>query len=199
MLRSLIGTVLALALSFPAAADMPSFPASFRTQDIAANGATLHVRIGGQGPAVVLLHGMGDTGDMWAPLAGVLARDHTVVIPDLRGMGLSSHPEGGYDKKNQPADVRGVLKTLGIDRAVVVGHDIGIMVAFAYAARYPQSTDKLVIMDAPLPSNEALVTYADVGKARELLGYDPHVTIDEGLERFWAWYQAEVLGKKYFD
>jgi pimeloyl-ACP methyl ester carboxylesterase len=151
MLRSLIGTVLALALSFPVAAGVSPFPASFRTQDIAANGATLHVRIGGQGPAVVLLHGMGDTGDMWAPLAGVLARDHTVVIPDLRGMGLSSHPEGGYDKKNQAADVRQVLETLGIDHAVVVGHDIGIMVAFAYAARYPQSTDKLVIMDAPLP------------------------------------------------
>ncbi|MGO4777871.1 alpha/beta fold hydrolase, partial [Lysobacter sp. 2RAB21] len=133
MLRSLIGTVLAFALSFPVAAGVPPFPASFRTQDIAANGATLHVRIGGQGPAVVLLHGMGDTGDMWAPLAGVLARDHTVVIPDLRGMGLSSHPEGGYDKKNQAADVRQVLEMLGIDHAVVVGHDIGIMVAFAYA------------------------------------------------------------------
>lgn len=151
MLRSLIGTALALAISSPAFAEVPPFPSNFSTRDIAANGATVHVRVGGQGPAVVLLHGMGDTGDMWAPLASALARDHTVVIPDLRGMGLSSHPDSGYDKRNQAADVRAVLDTLNIDRAVVVGHDIGIMVAFAYAARYRRLTDKLVVMDAPLP------------------------------------------------
>ncbi|MGH8082613.1 MAG: alpha/beta fold hydrolase [Lysobacter sp.] len=151
MVRSLIGAALALALSVPVAAEVPSYPAAFRTQDIAANGATLHVRVGGQGPAVVLLHGMGDTGDMWAPLARELVRNHTVVIPDLRGMGLSSHPQDGYDKRNQAADVRAVLAALGIDRATVVGHDIGLMVAFAYAARYRQLTDKLVVMDAPVP------------------------------------------------
>jgi pimeloyl-ACP methyl ester carboxylesterase len=69
----------------------------------------------------VLLHGFGDTGDMWAPLAAALARDHTVVVPDLRGMGLSSHPPGGYDKRTQAADVRAVLTHLGLDRAVIVG------------------------------------------------------------------------------
>ena len=88
---------------------------------------------------------------MWAPLAADLARDHTVVVPDLRGMGLSSHPPGGYEKVNQAADVRTVLGKLGIDHAVVVGHDIGTMVAYAYAARYPDKTDRLVVMDAPVP------------------------------------------------
>ena len=127
------------------------FPANFHTQEIQTDGATIHVRVGGQGPAVVLLHGFGDTGDMWAPMAAELARDHRVVVPDLRGMGLSSHPAGGYDKKTQAADIRSVLTQLGIDRAAVVGHDIGATVAYAYAARYPDKTDRLVVMDAPVP------------------------------------------------
>jgi cephalosporin-C deacetylase-like acetyl esterase len=76
----------------PALAQVPPFPASFRTTTIAANGAQLHVRIGGRGPAVVLLHGYGETGDMWSPLAKALAANHTVIVPDLRGMGLSNHP-----------------------------------------------------------------------------------------------------------
>ena len=151
MLRFLLGTLGAVALALPAAAQVHPFPASFRTQNIQTDGAKLHVRVGGQGPAVVLLHGFGDTGDMWAPLAADLARDHTVVVPDLRGMGLSSRPAGGYDKRTQAADIRSVLTTLGIDRAAVVGHDIGTMVAYAYAARYPEKTEKLVVMDAPVP------------------------------------------------
>jgi pimeloyl-ACP methyl ester carboxylesterase len=113
------------------AAAVQPFPASFRTQDVQTDGATIHVRVGGQGPAVVLLHGFGDTGDMWTPLAANLARDHTVVVPDLQGMGLSSHPEGGYDKRTQAADIRSVLTQLGLDRATIVGHDIGTMVAYA--------------------------------------------------------------------
>jgi pimeloyl-ACP methyl ester carboxylesterase len=151
MLKFFLGTVGAVALALPAAAQVHPFPASFRTQNIQTDGAMLHVRVGGQGPAVVLLHGFGDTGDMWAPLAANLARDHTVVVPDLRGMGLSSRPPGGYDKRTQAADIRSVLTTLGLDRAAVVGHDIGTMVAYAYAARYPDKTEKLVVMDAPVP------------------------------------------------
>jgi pimeloyl-ACP methyl ester carboxylesterase len=151
MTRMLFIAFLIAAFSLPAAAGIRPFPASFRTREIQTDGATIHVRVGGRGPAVVLLHGFGDTGDMWAPLAANLARDHTVVVPDLRGMGLSSHPQSGYDKKNQAADIRAVLTKLGIDHAVVVGHDIGTMVAFAYAARYPDKTDRLVVMDAPIP------------------------------------------------
>ncbi|MEE9099031.1 alpha/beta hydrolase [Pseudomonas nitroreducens] len=151
MIRTLLSASLLVTLSIPAQAGVVAFPASFRTQDVAVEGATLHVRVGGAGPAVVLLHGFGDTGDMWAPLATDLAKDHTVVVPDLRGMGLSSIPSGGYDKKTQAGDVRAVLASLGIEHSVVIGHDIGTMVAYAYAARYPQRTERLVVMDAPVP------------------------------------------------
>ncbi|WP_095132190.1 alpha/beta fold hydrolase [Pseudomonas sp. Irchel s3h14] len=150
MIRLLTAFML-LALSIPAQAGVTPFPAAFRTQDIPVEGVTLHVRVGGKGPAVVLLHGFGDTGDMWAPLAADLAKDHTVVVPDLRGMGLSSIPDSGYDKKTQAGDIRALLAVLGIEQSVVIGHDIGTMVAFAYASRYPQLTDRLVVMDAPVP------------------------------------------------
>jgi hypothetical protein len=107
MFSVLVWTLAALALAWPAAAQVKPFPGDFRTQEITTDdGATIHLRAGGQGPAVVLLHGFGDTGDMWAPLTAELARDHTVVVPDLRGMGLSSHPAVGYDKRTQAADVR---------------------------------------------------------------------------------------------
>jgi len=145
-------TVLAAALgSLPAEAQVQPFPAAFRTRDIATNGATIHVRVGGAGPAVVLLHGYGETGDMWAPLAADLARDHRVVVPDLRGLGLSSRPPGGYDKKTQAGDVAGVLDALQIDRADLVTHDIGNMVGYAFAAQYPTRVTRFVLMDAPLP------------------------------------------------
>ena len=138
-------------LSPAALAQVKPFPADFRTQDLKTDAVTIHFRVGGQGPAVVLIHGFGDTGDMWAPLAAALAHDHTVVVPDLRGMGLSSRPENGYDKRTQAADIRALLTQLKIDHAMVVGHDIGTMVAYAYAARYPEKTDRLVLMDAPVP------------------------------------------------
>ena len=128
-----------------------TFPKTFRTQDIAANGTKLHVRHGGAGPAVVLLHGYGETGDMWVPLAKDLVRDHRVVIPDLRGMGLSARPAGGYDKKTQGEDVAGILDELKIDRAALVTHDIGNMVGYAFAALYRDRVILFVPIDAPLP------------------------------------------------
>src|SRR5262245_3352506 len=113
------------------------FPPDFRTRAVNTDGATIHVRAGGRGPAVVMLHGFADTGDMWAPLATALATERTIVVPDLRGMGLSSHPEAGYDKKTQGADVARVLDSLGIEKTDVVAHDIGNMVAYAFTAQYP--------------------------------------------------------------
>jgi pimeloyl-ACP methyl ester carboxylesterase len=139
-------------LSASVLASEPSMPPGFRTTTVTlADGARIHVRTGGKGPAVVLIHGFGDTGDMWGPLAARLARSHTVIVPDLRGLGLSSRPEGGYDKRSQAADIRQVVTGLGHDRAAVVGHDIGTMVAYAYAVRYPDSVSRLVVMDAPVP------------------------------------------------
>ncbi|WP_370954800.1 alpha/beta fold hydrolase [Bosea sp. RCC_152_1] len=141
----------AIAMATPAVAQVSDFPASFKTQEIATNGATIHVRVGGRGPAVVLLHGYGETGDMWAPMAADLARDYMVVVPDLRGLGLSSKPASGFDKKTQAGDVAGVLDALKIERANLVTHDIGNMVGFAFAAQYPQRVGRFALIDAPVP------------------------------------------------
>src|SRR6266446_1949093 len=127
------------------------YPPEFRTKDVATNGTSIYVRSGGAGPAVVLLHGYSETGDMWAPMAVDLARDHSVVVPDLRGMGLSSKPAGGFDKKTQAGDVAGILDELKIDRADLVTHDIGNMVGYAFAAQYPEGVTRFVLIDAPLP------------------------------------------------
>lgn len=143
--------LLVLCSAQPSIGQEITFPSAFKTHEITANGTTIHVRTGGTGPAVVLLHGYGDTGDMWAPLAADLARDHRVVVPDLRGMGLSARIDRGFDKKTQANDIAGVLSALGIARADVVAHDIGNMVAFAFAAQYPARVERLVVMDAPVP------------------------------------------------
>jgi pimeloyl-ACP methyl ester carboxylesterase len=111
----------------------------------------LFVRVGGHGPAVLMLHGFGESGDMWQPLAISLAKTHTVIVPDLRGMGLSDHPDTGYDKKNQGRDMSGLLDALHVDKVDVVAHDIGNMVAFAFVAEQPQRVGRLVLMDAPIP------------------------------------------------
>jgi pimeloyl-ACP methyl ester carboxylesterase len=126
-------------------------PAGFTDRFTEVNGVRLHYAIGGSGSAVVLLHGYAQTGHMWTPIMPELARRHTVIVPDLRGAGDSSKPDSGYDKKNMAVDIHELLRSLHIDRAVVVGHDIGLMVAYAYAAQFPESTERLVLMDAFLP------------------------------------------------
>src|SRR5436190_3793591 len=133
----------------------PSLPSSFQTKTIhSPNGADIFVRWGGIGPVVVLVHGYAENSDSWAPLAADLMKDHTVVVPDLRGIGRSSKPAGGYDKKTQAKDIRAVVTGLGYDKTSVVAHDIGNMVAYAYAATYPDKVQKLVVMDAPIPGIE---------------------------------------------
>jgi pimeloyl-ACP methyl ester carboxylesterase len=146
-----VAWIAALILNTAAHAQGFVFPPSFRTQEVAANGTTIHVRTGGAGPAVVLLHGYGETGDMWAPMAQDLARDHTVIAPDLRGMGLSAPATAGFDKKNEAEDVAAVMDALQVARADVVAHDIGNMVAFALASAHPERVTRLVLMDAPVP------------------------------------------------
>ena len=152
MLRKLLAAA-AFALAMPVAAHavVKPFPASFHVREVKTDGATIHVRVGGHGPAVLLLHGFGDTGDMWEPLAAVLAKDHTVIVPDLRGMGLSSHPDTGYTKKTEAADMAAVLDALKVDHVDLVTHDIGNMVGYALAAGYRARVTRWVVMDAPLP------------------------------------------------
>jgi pimeloyl-ACP methyl ester carboxylesterase len=151
MRLSTLAIAAALLAATPAAAQVPPYPASFHTQEIAANGTTIHVRVGGKGPAVILIHGYGESGDMWAPMAADLMRDHTVIVPDLRGMGLSARATSGFDKKNQAADIAGVLDRLGIQSAAVVSHDIGNMVGYAFAMLHPDRVTRLVVIDAPVP------------------------------------------------
>jgi pimeloyl-ACP methyl ester carboxylesterase len=133
----------------------PSLPSSFQAKTIhSPEGADIYVRWGGKGAVVVLLHGYAENSDSWAPLAGDLMKDHTVIVPDLRGIGKSSKPAGGYDKKTQAKDIRAVVTSLGFNKTSVVAHDIGNMVAYAYAAMYPDKVDRLVVMDAPIPGIE---------------------------------------------
>jgi pimeloyl-ACP methyl ester carboxylesterase len=133
----------------------PSLPSSFHAKTVRSPEALdMFVRWGGKGPVVLLIHGYAENSDSWAPLAADLMKDHTVVVPDLRGIGKSSKPEAGYDKKTQAKDIRAVVTALGFDKTFVVAHDIGNMVAYAYAATYPDKVERLVVMDAPIPGIE---------------------------------------------
>lgn len=133
------------------AAGVKPYSDRFQASSIEVGDATQYVRTGGTGPAVLLLHGFGDTGDMWQPLAEILVADHKVIVPDLRGMGLSSHPETGYEKTKQARDLAAILDRLSVDRVTLVTHDIGNMVGYALAAQFPQRVAKWIVMDAPLP------------------------------------------------
>lgn len=148
--RSLALTLFTLAAVLTHA--QPSLPSSFQAKTIhSPEGADIFVRWGGRGPVVLLIHGYAENSDSWAPLAADLVKDHTVVVPDLRGIGRSSKPADGYDKKTQAKDMRAVVTSLGYDKTYVVAHDIGNMVAYAYAAIYPDKVERLVVMDAPIP------------------------------------------------
>src|ERR1700756_881772 len=156
MVRYLMAALVASTLSATSVARITPFPATFHSQMVQTNGTSLYVRVGGQGPAVVLLHGFADTGDMWAPLAAVLVKDHTVIVPDLRGMGLSEHPDAGYTKKNQATDIAGVMDALKVQKADLVTHDIGNMVGYALAAQYPARITRWILIDAPLPGPDPI-------------------------------------------
>jgi pimeloyl-ACP methyl ester carboxylesterase len=139
MIRRFLAVTL-FAVTTVSAQSPPSLPSSFQAKTIhSPAGADIFVRSGGSGPVVVLIHGYAENSDSWAPLAADLMKDHTVVVPDLRGIGRSSKPADGYDKKTQAKDIRAVVTALGYDKTSVVAHDIGNMVAYAYAATYPSS------------------------------------------------------------
>ena len=126
-------------------------PPGFTEKSAMVNGVRINYKIGGQGPAVVLLHGYAETSHMWLPLMPQLAANHTVIVPDLRGAGNSERPQGGYDKKTMAKDIHELVQQLGFKQVSIVGHDIGLMVAYAYAAQYPDEVNKVVLMDAFLP------------------------------------------------
>jgi len=175
-------------------------PKGFNERNATVNGTRIHYMIGGSGPAVVLLHGYAETSHMWVPLMPLLAQQHTVIVPDLRGAGDSSKPESGYDKKNLALDVHEIVRQLKIDKVQVVGHDIGLMVAYAYAAQYPSETSKVVLMDAFLPG---VGNWKDVWLLRDLWHFHFRGPTAEALvkgreriyfEHFWNDFAAD--GKK---
>ncbi len=125
---------------------------SSRTAEI--EGVKLHYLTAGRGPAVILLHGYAETSLMWRPIMPVLAERFTVIAPDLPGIGDSGIPTDGLDMKTAAICIHALIRSLGVQKAEVVGHDIGLMVAYAYAAQFPAETEKLVVMDAFLPGVE---------------------------------------------
>ena len=124
-------------------------PMVSRTADL--EGVKLHYLMAGHGPAVILLHGYAETSLMWKPIIPVLAERLTVIAPDLPGIGESSIPADGLDMKTAAIRIHALARSLNLQKVEVVGHDIGLMVAYAYAAMYPIETAKLAVMDAFLP------------------------------------------------
>jgi pimeloyl-ACP methyl ester carboxylesterase len=100
---------------------------------------------------LVVIHGFGDTSHMWIPLFDDFGKDYTIIAPDMRGLGDSSRPAAGYDKKTIAADIHELVKSLGIQKIDLVGHDIGLMVAYSYAAQYPGVVERLALLEAPIP------------------------------------------------
>jgi pimeloyl-ACP methyl ester carboxylesterase len=200
------GTALARLPFFLAATPLASFPqltadkavpTGFAGHFAEVNGIELHYLKGGKGSPVVLLHGYAETGHMWRPIMPLLAGNHTVIVPDLRGAGGSGKPASGYDKKNMAEDIHQLISLLGFDRAAVVGHDIGLMVAYAYAAQFPEATERVVLMDAFLPG---IGNWKDVWLMRDMWHFhfygEVPLALVKGRERtyfehFWNDFSAD--------
>jgi pimeloyl-ACP methyl ester carboxylesterase len=150
IIRSFVA-VMAIALSSALLDSRAAFAQAPQSRFADVNGVQLHYLVAGKGDPVVLLHGFGETSHMWLPLIAKLADQHTVIAPDLRGFGESSAPAEGYTKAAMAQDIHALLQRLKYDRIRLVGHDIGLMVAYAYAAQYPSEVDRLVLMEAFLP------------------------------------------------
>ena len=136
---------------FAAVAQTKDEPDAIESRSAQVEGIGIHYLIAGHGPAVILLHGYTQTSRMWRPLMPKLVQKFTVIAPDLPGIGDSDIPKDGSDMKTAAIRIHALVKSLGISKARVVGHDIGLMVAYAYAAQFPAEVEKLVVMDAFLP------------------------------------------------
>jgi len=143
----------------PSVAPTPANPpANFKHQMATVNGVKIHYVIGGTGEPLVLVHGFGQNWFMWNRLLPELSKHFTVIAPDLRGVGESEKTAGGYDKKTMAVDIHELVKKLGYSSIKLAGHDIGLMVAYAYAAQFPTEVKKLALMDALLPGIEPVWT-----------------------------------------
>jgi pimeloyl-ACP methyl ester carboxylesterase len=143
--------ILLLSASLPVVVHAADVDGAVRSRTADVEGVKLHYLAAGHGPAVILLHGYTQTSLMWKPIIPLLAKRFAVIAPDLPGIGDSEIPADGLDMKTAAIRIHSLAKSLGIEKARVVGHDIGLMVAYAYAAQFPTETEKLVVMDAFLP------------------------------------------------
>lgn len=143
-----------VAVANSAASNAAAPPANFKHAYAKVNGIDIHYVIGGEGEPLVLLHGFGQNWYMWNRILPELSKHFTVIAPDLPGLGESGKPDSGYDKKTLAADIHGLVKELKYDHIKLAGHDIGLMVAYAYAAQFPDEVKKLALMDALLPGVE---------------------------------------------
>ncbi|MFO1303610.1 MAG: alpha/beta hydrolase [Burkholderiales bacterium] len=157
-MRMLAATLLVSLLPIAAAAaasstgTTPARGAAIESRFAEANGLRMHyLAAGTQGTPVILLHGYAQNSHMWRPLMAELGKTHRVIAPDLRGFGDTAKPASGYDKKTMAQDVRALAQALGIGKAGIVGHDIGLMVAYAYAAQYAADVDRIALLDAFIP------------------------------------------------
>jgi pimeloyl-ACP methyl ester carboxylesterase len=149
--RNLISGLVVGVVVFLAAATADAQEKGIASKTAVVDGMRLHYLTAGKGPAVILLHGYAETSRMWTPIIPVLAERFLVIAPDLPGIGDSAIPANGSNMKTAAARMHALAKSLGVEKARVVGHDIGLMVAYAYAAQFPLETEKLVVMDAFLP------------------------------------------------
>jgi pimeloyl-ACP methyl ester carboxylesterase len=145
-----IGVMLTFADPVKPASPSPGFKHQYAT----VNGVKIHYVIGGKGEPLLLIHGFGQNWYMWNRLLPELSKHFTVIAPDMRGIGESGKPAGGYDKKNMAVDMHELMKKLGYQHIKLAGHDIGLMVAYAYAAQFPADVKKLALLDALLPGIE---------------------------------------------
>jgi len=144
-------TAVLILFSTTICANASATPAAISSRISEVDGIKLHYLTSGHGPAVILLHGYTQTSRMWRPIIPQLAEKFTVIAPDLPGIGDSEIPKDGLDMKTAAIRIHALAKSLGVEKARVVGHDIGLMVAYAYAAQFPAETEKLAVMDAFLP------------------------------------------------
>ena len=150
-LRLCIVFLALLSISLPGAVPAAAAESTINSGTAVVEGLKLHYLAVGHGPAVILLHGYAETSRMWTPILPVLGAKFTVIAPDLPGIGESSIPADGLDMKTAAIRIHALARSLGVEKARVVGHDIGLMVAYAYAAQFPSEVEKLVVMDAFLP------------------------------------------------
>src|SRR5712672_2478779 len=147
----LVFSALSLFAAFPATGRADASNKTIDSRTAENDGVKLHYLTAGRGPSLILLHGYAETSLMWKPIMPALAERFTVIAPDLPGIGDSAIPANGLDMKTSASRIHALARSLGVEKARVVGHDIGLMVAYAYATQFPAETEKLVVMDAFLP------------------------------------------------